>query len=239
LIRLARSILRDFDLTGNELLQLKAGMIGKVRVGVLPVAAPVLVPQAVIRFAKAAPEIAVSLYEGNSDQLLPLLRDGQLELVVGNLPSASKSIALQLKELLPGEPVVAVCGLRHALANKTEVSAFDLANYPVVIPPSGVIFRDAVAAAMDALGIPIRGGTIESGSMTATNTFVRDTDAISFYSEHLAKHYLRLGMVKILPISTSVLTSPIGVVWSKNIDVSVATQLIIKNLSLVANSLSR
>ena len=90
---------------------------------------------------------------------------------------------------------------------------------------------------MDALNIPIRGGTIESGSMTATNTFVRDTEAISFYSEHLAKHYVRLGMVKILPISTSVLTSPIGVAWSKHTEVSAATQLLIDNLVLVARSL--
>ena len=49
LIKLSRSVLLEFDVTHQELQQLASGAVGRLRVGVMPVAAPALAPMALIR----------------------------------------------------------------------------------------------------------------------------------------------------------------------------------------------
>jgi len=216
LIKLSRSVMQEFDVTRHELLQLASGAEGRIRVGVLPVAAPVLAPRALIRLREALPRISVVLREGTTDHLLPLLRSGELDIVVGNLPPASASVAMGLQEkiLFQGETISIVCGAHHPLCQRATVGAEDLKHYPFVIPPIGSAFRSSVDAVMEAFGLDSSSGMIESGSMTSTNTFVRGTLALSFYSRHLAEHYARLGVLTILPFDTASETTPVGMVWS-------------------------
>lgn len=216
LIKLSRSVLQEFDVTHQELQQLASGAVGRLRVGVLPVAAPVLAPMALIRLQEALPRLSVVLQEGTSDHLLPQLRAGELDLVVGNLPPASSSVAMGLEEsiLFMGETVAVVCGTHHPLNHRAELSPEDLKPYPFVIPPIGSAFRATVDEVMLAFGLDSSCAMIESGSMTSTNTVIRGTQALSFYSRHLAEHYCRLGALTILPLNTPRQTMPIGMVWS-------------------------
>lgn len=216
LIKLSRSVMREFDMTRHQLQQLASGAEGRIRMGVLPVAAPVLAPRALIRLREVLPRISVLLQEGTTDQLLPLLRSGDLDIVVGNLPPASASVAMGLQEriLFQGETIAIVCSAGHPLSLKKNLHPEDLKPYPFVIPPAGSAFRASVDAVMEAFGLDMSSGLIESGSMTSTNTLVRGTQALSFYSRHLAEHYSRLGSLTILPLDTPSGTMPIGMVWS-------------------------
>lgn len=213
LIKLSRSVMRELDVTRDEMRLLASGADGRVRVGVLPTAAPVLAPRALIRLRQAAPRISVVLHEGTSDYLLPRLRQGDLDIVVGTLPSASKALGLEEQILHHGERIVVVCGDHHPLAQQPRVSCEDLKPFLVVLPPATSAFRVSVDAAMEALQLDASLGLIESGSMTATNTFLRESDAISFYSEHLAQHYSDKGLIHILPVDLSNLTAPVGMAW--------------------------
>lgn len=213
LIKLSRSVMREMDITRDEMRLLASGADGRIRVGVLPAAAPVLAPRALIRLRQTSPLTSVVLHEGTSDHLLPRLRQGELDIVVGNLPSASKALGLEEQILHHGERICVVCGDHHLLAKQQKVSWEDLAPYLVVVPPASTAFRVSVDAAMEALQLDASRALIESGSMTATNTFLRETDAISFYSEHLAKHYSEKGLIHVLPIELPNLTSPVGMAW--------------------------
>ncbi|MFO1221211.1 MAG: LysR substrate-binding domain-containing protein [Burkholderiaceae bacterium] len=234
LIRLCRSMLQSLDAAGDELRFLQAGAAGRVRVGVLPVAAPVLVPLAVIRLQREAPRSLAVLHEATADRLLPMLHDGRLDLIVGALPPVSMSSGLQFEVLHPGEGVAVVCGSRHPLARRARVDAGALRPYPLVIPPLGTLFRAGVEQAMDALALPRSNIRIESGSMTATHTVLRQTDSISFYSPHLAEHYARLGWLKVLPIDAPSATVPIGCFWLRHVEPGATTRQLIALLREVA-----
>ncbi len=216
LIKLSRSVMHEFEVTRHELHQLASGAEGKIRVGVLPVAAPVLAPRALIRLREALPRISVALHEGTTDHLLPLLRTGELDIVVGNLPAASALVSMGLQEqiLFQNETIAVVCGANHPLGQRNEITCEDLKPYSFVIPPIGSAFRSSVDAVMEVFGLDLTSGLIESGSMTSTNTFVRGTQSLSLYSRHLAEHYCRMGFLHILPISAPNVTMPIGMVWS-------------------------
>lgn len=234
MIRLSRSMLQALDATGEELRHLQSGSAGQVRIGVLPVAAPVLVPRAVIRMQRDAPRTAVVLHEATADRLLPMLRDGQLDLVVGTLPPASLSSGLEVLVLHEGEGVHVVTGVHHPLAKRERVRATDIERYPLIIPPLGTSYRYAVERALDTLNLSPGVGLIESGSMTASNTLLRETDAVGFYAPHLAAHYVRLGWLKHLPIAVPSITVPIGCVWSRHVDQGKAVIGLIEHLKQVA-----
>ncbi|HWK61966.1 MAG TPA: LysR substrate-binding domain-containing protein [Eoetvoesiella sp.] len=238
LIRFSRSVLRELNTTRDELRHLKAGTTGSIRIGMLPVAAPALVPRSVILLKEEAPATTVVLVEGNSDSLLPMLQEGKLDIIVGTLPSAPRHTGLELQPLHPGEAIVAVCGTRNPLAGREKITVQDLAGYPLIIPPPDAIFREHVDAIMDYFDMPLPAGAIESGSMTASNTFIRDANAISFYSQHLAQHYSRVSGISILPLKMppAIVTAPIGVVWPKHVEMPASTRLLIEKLAEVIDS---
>lgn len=213
MIRLSREMLHSLDTAGDELRRLQTGASGVVRLGVLPVAAPVLVPRAVIRLKSMAPDAVVVLHEATADRLLPMLRDDQIDLVVGTLPPASASSGLSVEVLYPNEGVAVVCGRHHPLARKRGITAADLMTYPLVIPPRGTIFRDLVERVMDELGVSMKSVQVESGSMTAGNALLRETEAVGFYSNHLAQYYERQGWLRKLPIAMPGISVKIGCVW--------------------------
>lgn len=233
MIRLCRTMLHSLDTAGEELRQLQSGATGQVRVGVLPVAAPVLVPRAVIRLQQQAPRAAVVLHEATADRLLPMLREGQIDLLVGTLPPASLSAGLHIEVLHRGEGVVVVSGSQHPLA-RSRIKPGDLARYPLVIPPMGTLFRYAVEQVMDALGVPMARALVESGSMTATNTLLRETDAISFYAPHLAHHYARMRWLAILPVPVPSTPVPIGCAWLKHTEPGTTMRSLVARLEEVS-----
>ncbi len=216
LIRVSRSVLRDLDATRDQLRQLRAGSTGRVRVGVLLVAAPTLAPQAAIRLQARRPGTAVSFQEATADQLLPLLREGLLDVVIGNLPPPSMLLGLEAVALHPGDGIAVVCGTAHPLAARECVTAADLMPYPFVMPPLASLFREAVEGALAALDLTSILAVVESGSMTVTNAYLRETDAISLYSQHLALHYSRSEMLHVLPIVVPRSSPSIGAVWSRH-----------------------
>lgn len=235
MVRLARKMLRELDVARDELRQLQAGTSGRVRLGVLPVGAPVLAPRAIMRFQKHAPMTSVVLHEGNSSELLPRLKQGLLDLVLGTLPPPSLRMGLRCVALCDNEPVLAVCGTSHPLVSLPAVTAADVGRYPLVVPPLESIFRETVESAMEALGIQLQANTIDSGSMTVTNALVAAGEAISLYSAHLARHYARLGRLHILPLTPRVLSFPVGVVLSVHHEPTPSVQLMIEQLRLVAD----
>ena len=237
MVRMARGMLRDLDTTRETLRQLQSGALGKVRVGVLPVAAPVLVPQAVIRFRQHAPRNGISLQEGTADRLLPLLRAGELDLVVGTMPSASMAAGLQQRVLHGGEWVQAACAPGHPLAARADLTADDLAPHALVLPPLGSIFRDLAETWMERLAMPLPAGLIESGSVTASIAIVRDTDAIGIFSGHLARHYEGLGVLHCLALPVASPTVAIGISWPLHAQHGNATQLMIDCLAEVGRDL--
>lgn len=234
LVRLCRVMLRNLDAAGDELRYLRSGAAGRVRIGVLPVAAPVLVPRSAIRLQQRAPRTDMVFHEATADRLLPMLREGNLDLIVGTLPPVSMSTGLDVHVLPSDEGSAIVCGRQHPLASKQRVGATDIRKYPLIIPPIGTIYRDAVEQIMELMKLPSSMARIESGSMTATNTYLRETESLSLYSSHLAKHYVQLGWLHILPLPIPRIRVPIGCIWLKHAEISETMRLLIDMLNQVA-----
>ena len=154
----ARLLLNELDATHAELTAAASGASGKVRVGVFPVVAHLLAPLTVERLQASHPDLRIELREGLEQQLLPALRAGELDCIVGRLVVEGADADLQC-EILYEEATAAVCGPSHPLATRSRLGGAELDRYRWVLPSRNAALYSLVASAVARRGLSAgRGG---------------------------------------------------------------------------------
>jgi len=229
LIRHARTVLGGLALAREELRSLALGASGKASVGALPAAAPALLPRAVALLKQRSPNTTVFIREGTMDVLLPELRAGKLDLIVGTLPHAGAGRDLEEKILFE-ERTTVVAGRAHALARRRKLDWADLGEHPWVLPPAGSLLRDPLEAELQRHGVPIPANSIESLSVHVIVMILQITGALACLSRDVAKHYEGLGLISILPLELPEMVRPVGMTWSRARALSPGAKLVMQCL---------
>src|SRR5215207_7763156 len=84
-VQTARRVLAELRRLDEELDRLASPGGGAVALGALPVAAAGVLPGALARLRADYPNIKVRLQQGRTEDLLPLLASGEIDLIVGRL----------------------------------------------------------------------------------------------------------------------------------------------------------
>ena len=215
LIRHARDMLRTLALARDELRALHTGASGKTSLGALPATTPALVPRSLVLLKQQSPLTTVAVFEGSIDALLPELRRGHLDLIVGRLPPTHQ--ASDLAELsLFEQASTLVVGRQHPLVQRTALSWSDLEEQPWVLPPLGSQPREPLEAAFQAHGLTMPSNCIETLSVHVIATYLQETSAIGLLSQSVARHYSDLGLLSVLPLNLPDVLRPIGLVWNRH-----------------------
>lgn len=221
MIRHARVVLATLADARDELHALQTGAAGKVTIGALPAATPGLIPQALLLLKKQSPLTRAVVQEGPMDTLLPELRRGTLDLVVGRLVPSGLAGDLE-DETLDRGTVVLVVARQHPLAKKKKVEWPDLADYPWVLPPVGSLQREPVENALQENGCSLPADIVESLSVHVITGYLRDSLAVGTLSRVAAQPYIDTGVLKALPLVLPDPQRPIGVMWSRHKPASAA-----------------
>jgi DNA-binding transcriptional LysR family regulator len=233
MIRHARSVLGDLAMARDELRDLVQGASGKASVGALPAAAPALLPRAVALLKQRAPGTTIFIREGTMDTLLPELRAGKLDVIVGTLPHNGAGRDLDEKILFEERTTVAA-GRAHPLARLRKLKWPDLGNYPWVLPPSGSLLREPLEDAFQRHGVPIPNNSIESLSVHVIVMYLQISSALACLSREVARHYEELGLISILPLELPKLVRPVGMTWSRARALSPSAKLMMACLEQTA-----
>ena len=94
-VQLARRILAERHRLDEELDRLSSPGGGIVVLGALPVAAAGVLPGVLTRLKAAHPGIRVRLHQGRTEELLPSLASGEIDLIVGAAVRARRPRRLQ------------------------------------------------------------------------------------------------------------------------------------------------
>lgn len=210
-VRFARTVLADYERTRNELAAVAGGAAGSVSVGAMVVAMPVLLSRAVQLLKARSARTSVLIEEGDLTRLLPRLRVGELDLVVGRLEPGYASPDLHT-EALYDEAMCVVARPGHALAARAKVSWADLVEQPWVMPPPWASSRIKLHQMFykHKLAPPV--DIVETASFLATLSFVRDRGAIGFWARSVARHSQAEGLVAVLPIKVPIDLPPVGII---------------------------
>lgn len=146
------------------------------------------------------------------ETLLPALRVGELDVVLGLLPG--KPLGSEYRsERLYDNPTVTVVRRGHPLSRARMPAWHDLARYPMVLPPRGSIVRSGIDDFMveDRVNVPRR--HLESVSTLTNLGVLQLTDSVGFWQESIARHFAQQGAVSLLGLALPGLSLSVGLIW--------------------------
>ena len=222
LVRHARVVLSALAKARDELHSLQTGASGKVAVGALPAVTPGLIPQALLLLKRSTPQTRVLVQEGPMEALLPELRRGTLDMVVGRLAHGEATGDLEDEPLDVGTLALVVAH-KHPLARRKRMQWSEVADYPWVLPPVGSLQREPLEYALQQNGCSLPTDFIETLSVHVVVGYLQDTDAIGLLSWVAAQHYIRMGLLARLPLALPDPQRPIGMMWMRHKPAAPAT----------------
>ena len=137
MIRQARLMLHGLHHAYQEVCSLADGDAGRLKIGCLVTAAPVLVAQAVARLKQTRPHLLVGIEVDTSDNLLPALDRGELDLIVARPWRPGQADTFRYERLVdealavaarPGHPLVAAGSLSLTSRSRQRVQDTRLAQ---------------------------------------------------------------------------------------------------------------
>ena len=211
LVGRAQLVLNDLESARDEIAAIARGVVGTVRVGVLPVAEARLLSTTLLALRKTAPGLAVQLEDGTRDVMLSALRRGEIDCVIGRLDAGAGDRDLHIEKLIQ-LPVAIVVSPSHPLARKRRLSWPDLLSYPWVLPQRGAPIRTAIDREFTDLGLVPPVPAIESTSFRLIQAVVAETDMVGVISHEASLSYARSRELAVLPVKLSGPLPHIGVI---------------------------
>ncbi|RRH73219.1 LysR substrate-binding domain-containing protein [Falsigemmobacter faecalis] len=190
--------------------QSPAAAQARIRLGVLPTAASGLVPEAALALRKTRPEVLIEVMTGPNWLLLSLLREGQLDLIVGRMPPAGNAEGIEFAPLY-WEKVIPVVRAGHPLAGAAGWVPDDLRRYPLMLPPTGAVIAGSVRAWLHNAGLGTPAPAFENVSLPFGREVLRQSDTVWFISEGVVRADVVAGHLAILPLKNELLGGPVGV----------------------------
>ena len=171
---------------------------GPLRVGVIYTIAPYLLPSLIPVLHRLAPQMPWFLREDFTGNLLPALKDGELDVLVLALPVDVPGIVTQK---VYEEPFRVVVPATHAWAQRTSIKNDELAGENLLLLGSGNCFRDQVLEACPRLqraeGLS---GSLEGSSLETIRHMVASGAGIAVMPSSAADPLVtREPMVKVVP----------------------------------------
>ncbi len=177
IIAQARVVLREAGQVRQLTHELRGGLAGTVRLGVIPTLAPYLLPLFLTRFAQDHPEVTLSIQELRTQEIVEALRQGRLDLGLLVTPMALDDI-----EEVPlfQEPFLAYLPEGHALAGRKRIARKDLRRQPLWVLGEGHCFREQMLNLCDRPQAAGLGNVLyESGSIETLKQLVVHGDGIT------------------------------------------------------------
>jgi DNA-binding transcriptional LysR family regulator len=237
LVRHARAVLGTFDHAQAELVAIDAGATGRIAMGVLLVVAPVLVPRALARFKLAHPRITVHVQEGTLGSLLPELRRGRIDVVVGRLTADFESTGLRF-ETCYDEPMEVVVRAGHPLLARKRLALADLVDEAWILHPPDSAYRHRMDAAFRQHGVEPPANVVESLSILTNQALLQASDMLGVMPRNVARHFAAMQSLCILSLALPSPSGPVGIVTRSGAAPSPSAQALLTALREVSREMT-
>ena len=199
-VRSARRVLAELRRLDEELDEL-SGPGGTVALGALPVAAAGVLPGALVRLKATHPDVKVRLRQGRTEELLPLLASGELDLIVGRLyePAVPDGFA---REPLWTEPISVLARAGHPMFSHIPVSVEELRRYDLVLPTVTQRVGQEIEHLLSLLDL-VPASSLRSSSYGFIREMLLATDLISIMPRLMMAGDLLRGALRVVPLPIS------------------------------------
>jgi len=231
----AKLILSQVRQISEEVTSIAQGVTGHINIGTLLAASPTLIPKSVLKLKKERPNITVTIIEGTNDKLMPALRTGDIDIVVGRLPEFREREGIS-QNVIYDEPIAIVARKNHPLLSENNLGFARLKEFDWILPPTSTSLRRQIESEFRNEGLEPPRESIESISILTNFKLLRETDMLAAMPLHVAEHNDDLA---VLPISFKGATSDVGVSYRSNYTLSTAVSYFIETLKNVAANIDK
>lgn len=119
-------------------------LVGALRLGAIPTIGPYLLPDLIPLLRKRAPGMSLVIEENLTGNLAPMLREGELDVVIVALPFSLPGVKTRV---LYEEPFSVVVPVGHRWEHRRSVRPDELASENLLVLNNGHCFRDQVLEA--------------------------------------------------------------------------------------------
>lgn len=198
-LRRADLILNELELAREESAAINSGVIGNVRIGVLPVVAARIIPATLLRLLREAPDMTIQIEEGTTTALLDALKRGEIDCVAGRLDPSAVLGGLQ-EERIVKMPIRIVVRPGHPAAKLKKPQWRHLCRYRWIAPRVGSPVRSVIDAEFASLDLPAPKIVFGSISAPLNCELLRQSDLIGVLGDDAAREYARTKQLVILPV---------------------------------------
>lgn len=230
-IRYARLIHTDVAHLREEMLGIMQGHGGRLSVGVIMGAVPVLV-ECLARLRAKQPQLSVEIVEDTSARLLALLDEGRLDLAICRT-SVSKHPGAYDCRLRDQEPLIVVANTQHQFAGRASLALSELADAPWVVFPVNMPMRLTLEREFREAGLNFPTYPIETSStFTTLSLLLQDPHLVAVMPVDVAQMAVTHGMLVRLPLVLKSRSEPYEIVTRQGVALTAPTQLLIDEMSV-------
>lgn len=225
--------LAELRVAADELAALRGESAGRVALGALPMAADVLVPQALARLFGRLPTLQTTVVDGTYEALLAQLRHGEVDVVVGPLRGATAPAdvaeeALFVDHLRP----VARAGHPLLARRKRRLRTADVAAQTWIGPLPGTPARAAFERAFAGQALPPV--VLQANAPAVVRSMLLAGDHLALLSPLQVQAELRSGLLVLLPLQLPGTERAIGLMLRRDGAPSSACLALLEALRAVA-----
>ena len=212
IVRSARRILAELHRIDEDLDLLSSPGGGTVTLGALPVAAAGVLPGVLTSLRASHPAIRVRLQQGRTEELLPLLASGELDLVVGRLYDSALPDGFE-REPLGTEPSSVLARAGHPVLAGA-VTAEALRRCDLVLPTITQRVGQEIEHLLSLLGID-PATFIRTSSYGLIREMLHGTDMVSVMPRLMMVGDLLRGTLQVVPLPVPAPDRPAGLITAR------------------------
>ncbi|ELV08031.1 hydrogen peroxide-inducible genes activator [Wohlfahrtiimonas chitiniclastica] len=114
---------------------------GELKLGIIFTIAPYLLPRVIPVLKEAAPELTLNIFENTTDNIIPMLKSGEIDAAIVALPIYEPSLAV---DELYDEEFYVITPKHHPLSGESSIDAAVIHEYDPLLLNIGHCFRDQV-----------------------------------------------------------------------------------------------
>jgi LysR family hydrogen peroxide-inducible transcriptional activator len=185
-------------------------LAGALRLGVIPTIGPYLLPELVPILRKRAPGMPLMIEENFTGSLVPLLRDGEIDVALVALPFAVPGVKTRT---LYEEPFSVVVPEGHAWAKKKRVRPDELSGESLLVLNAGHCFREQVLEACPGQANTANPEGRSGSSLETIRNMVASGLGVSVLPDTALQPRYANRLVKVIPFTEPAPSRKVAIAW--------------------------
>jgi LysR family pca operon transcriptional activator len=199
-----------------------------VTVGALPVAAMGVMPGVIARLHDEQDDLRVRLVQGTTDDLLPALMSGQLDLIVGRLYETPMPDGL-VRETLYYEPIWLMARPDNPIFQPPGPTLERLAECKLALPSVATLLGQEIDELLTQMGIELS-KPIRSSSLGFIREMMQSSEVVSIMPRLMLAGDLMRGTIRVAPLPVPSARRPAGITYRRDAPLAPSAQRLIRTL---------